>query len=182
MPHTKAEIIEDLQQIQKTLSETVQEMTPEQFTRQPETEWSASDYFKHVILSFKPFVKGLELPKEQLRANFGAPDRPLMNYAELTGKYEDILAQGFGAENYEGVTPVGFRMPEGIQDEKAYLLDTWEKAHQRLYAALENWSETDLDSHQLPHPAINLISIREMLFFTVHHNGVHTSDIQRVGA
>jgi len=77
------------------------------------------------------------------------------------------------------VTPITFRIPEGVTDVKAYLVELWQTTHANLVTALADWSEDALDRYQLPHPALNVISIREMLFFTLHHNTVHWGDIRR---
>jgi hypothetical protein len=113
---------------------------------------------------------------------FGQPDHPSMPYAELVAQYHRALARGIRAEDYPQVTPVAYRMPEGVTDEKQYLRDTWDDANQRLVAALANWDDANLDTHQLPHPAMGLITVREMLFFTVYHNTLHGNDMQQAGS
>ncbi len=61
-------------------------------------------------------------------------------------------------------------------------MQTWNESNQRLFDALQNWEEADLDRYQVPHPAIGPITMREMLFFTLHHNSLHWRDIQQAGA
>jgi uncharacterized damage-inducible protein DinB len=40
---------------------------------------------------------------------------------------------------------------------------------------IDAWEEDQLDEAQLPHPIIGKITVREMLFFTIHHNLRHAS-------
>jgi uncharacterized damage-inducible protein DinB len=43
----------------------------------------------------------------------------------------------------------------------------------RLVAALERWSDRNLDRIQLPHPILGKITAREMVFFTIYHGHHH---------
>ena len=174
---SKSDILTALHTAHKASINTITQMDNDNLFRTSETRWSSADYVKHLIMSVKPFAKGLLLPPEQLGQMFGTTDEGSMSYAELVDKYEAKMATGFGAED-TGIVPVNYRMPEGVTDEKAYLIETWDEANQRLFKALENWTEADLDTYQLPHPAIGNITIREMLFFTIHHNELHHEDIK----
>jgi hypothetical protein len=176
----KSAIIEALRQSQSELSEYVQSLSASDFEASQGDSWSASGYLKHLILSNKPFVKGLNLPKENLVTMFGEATQPSKTYEELYAIYKSRLSEGVRAENYENVTPVSYRLPEGITDEKAYFVDTWNETHERLYLALESWEEADLDKYQLPHPALNIITVREMLYFTIFHNRMHLNDIREL--
>jgi hypothetical protein len=60
-------------------------------------------------------------------------------------------------------------------------VQSWNETNQRLIAAAQQWSEAELDSLQLPHPAIGMITLREMLLFTIFHNTLHWHDIQHAG-
>ena len=181
-PHTKTDLIAQIRQVQSALAQTVEGLSAEQFDRGSVEAWSAASYLKHLILSVKPFAKALTMPKEQMQSMFGKPERTSRNYEELVAFYKQRLAEGVRAEDFNGVTPVAYRLPEGTEDVKAYLMEVWHDAHNRLLQVLDNWNEDELDSYQLPHPALGLITLREMLFFTVHHNTLHWHDIQQTQA
>lgn len=179
---TKAQIIEQLTSVRDGVAATVQSITPEQFDNGTAQAWSAASYLKHLILSVKPFAKAMNLPKEQLNKMFDKPDRPSHTFEELTAMYKQRLAEGIRAEDFDAVTPVTYRMPEGVENVKDYLVDVWNDSNNRVLTALESWDESELDTYQLPHPAVGLITMREMLFFTVYHNNLHWRDIQAAGA
>ena len=42
-----------------------------------------------------------------------------------------------------------------------------------LLEQVEAWSESDLDTYVLPHPLLENLTSREMLFFTLCHNQRH---------
>ncbi len=175
--HSKHDILTSLHTLHQASINTITQLADDDLFRASETRWSSAGYVKHLIMSMKPFAKGLLLPREQLGQMFSTTDQGSMSYAELVDNYQAKMATGFGAED-AGIVPVNYRMPEDVTDVKAYLIETWNEANQRLFNALENWTEADLDIYQVPHPAIGNITIREMLFFTIYHNELHHEDIK----
>jgi hypothetical protein len=181
MIHDKPSIVAALNDVSQSVSADLAAMTPAQFEHSVPPEWSASGYLKHLLLSVKPFVRGLGVPKLVLAGMFGKSQHPPMTYQALTEDYQRRVNEGVRAEDFSDVTPNVFRMPADLPDAKAYLSAQWDKANAELVAALGHWTEDQLDQHQLPHPAIGAISVRSMLFFTVYHNRLHAQDIRRVG-
>jgi len=180
-PQSKTEISDELQQVGKAVSETARRIPAAQLDQGTAEAWSACDYLKHLLLSVKPLAKAMNLPPAKLKGLFGEPDHPSRNYADLVAKYQARLDDGIRAEDYGAVTPVSFRMPDDVADVQEYLVKTWDEATERLIGGLAQWSEADLDGHQLLHPAMGAITVREMLFFTIYHNTMHWHDIQHVG-
>jgi uncharacterized damage-inducible protein DinB len=178
-PQTKADLVEQLSRVHHSIIDLMDGLSPARFAQEGEDSWSAAGYLKHLILSVKPFAKAMALPPAQLQSMFGQPDRPSMSYAEVVSTYQRGLAKGIRAEDYPQITPASYRMPDGVTDEKQYLRDTWDDASNRLLKALETWDDAALDTHQLPHPAMGLLTLREMLFFTVYHNSLHGEDMRR---
>lgn len=179
--YTKAELIEQLTLTQQQVHADIAAMTDSQFNAGSDQSWSAAGYLKHLILSVKPVAKALNLPLERLHSMFGQAETTPRPYAAVVAAYEARLAEGIRAEDFERVTPGFYRFPEGVTDEKAYLTQTWAESNSRLLATLEQWDELTLDSHQMPHPAIGMITVREMLFFTLFHNRLHAQDIRQAG-
>jgi hypothetical protein len=175
---TKLDILSHLSHIQQAVATLTNAMTGEQFFHDTDTRWSPAGYIKHLILSIKPVAKALNLPPDRILSLFGAPAQPSRSYDAIVAAYTARLAEGIRAEDYENVTPGFFRLPEGTTDEQRYLIDTWNDSNARLIAAVNGWDETALDTHQLPHPAIGAVTVREMLYFTIHHNTLHWRDIE----
>ncbi|MFN8529304.1 MAG: DinB family protein [Anaerolineae bacterium] len=182
--YSKSQLIDQLRQIQQDISATVQAMPLDHFNREgADGTWSASGYLKHLILSVKPLAKGLKLGSEGVMRLSGTPDHPSRTYPDLVAVYQAGIAAGVRAELSPSVVPVNYRLPEGIEAgsaaEQTYLIETWNEANDRLIAALEGWEDAQFDTHQLPHPAIGLLTVREILYFTVHHNTLHGNDIRQ---
>lgn len=180
-PQTKPEIVAQLRHAQQDVAGTVRQIEPDRFVRGSADSWSASDYLKHLLLSVQPVSKALGLPPAALKRRFGEVSHAPLTYSQITARYHVRLDEGVRAEDYENITPATFRMPEGMTDPQAGLIELWDEAHEKLFAGLENWSEADLDSVQILHPALGGISVREMLFFTLYHNRMHGNDIRVAG-
>jgi len=179
--YAKTDIAARLRNVQTAVNDTVAAMTPEQFERVTGEEWSAADYLKHLILSVKPFARVVSMPLDRLRDMFGEPDRSSMTYEAFVVLYHRRLGEGMRAELVPTVTPVEYRLPPEMTDLKATLLTAWNEGNDRLTAALDTLDEQTLDAYQLPHPAVGLVTLREMLYFTAYHNKMHWNDIKRVG-
>jgi hypothetical protein len=179
-PYTKSEIIERVQHIQQGVHDYVKALSAEKFEQHPDTSWSASGYLMHMILSLKPFIKAINLPKDKLKEMFGESASTSKPYDEVVSMYSKRIDAGIRAEDYQGVTPIAYRFPEGTTDQHAYLVQVWDESNQKFIQTLEQWSETELDQYQIPHPAVGLLTIREMSLFTIYHNTLHWNDIQAV--
>lgn len=142
------------------------------FTRQGEV-WSASDNVDHMIKAVKPIAKALKLPKIALQSVFGKVERASKTYEEICQIYRGEIAKGAKAS--------GRFLPEedvpnaDLVAVKEQQLQQLAKAMEDLVSACEQWDETALDQYQLPHPVIGNLTVREMLFFTIHHNLRHAS-------
>jgi hypothetical protein len=96
----------------------------------------------------------------------------------LRADYLSRLAQGAGAS--------GAFVPEREEVTAAQrsarqraLLMRWQRGNAQLRAAVEAWSEADLDRLLLPHPILGKITAREMLFFAIYHGHHHIAAAKR---
>ena len=65
-------------------------------------------------------------------------------------------------------------IPPIIKFEKKYeLIKKYDEQKQKLISKIEKQSEVDLDKYILPHPLLGKVTLREMLYFTIHHNEHH---------
>lgn len=176
----KYEIARRLRDIQNGLVATVSAMSETDLVRHSGYEWPAADYLKHLILSVKPLARALQLPRDRLVEMFGRPQRPSISFDELREKYKIRLAEGLRAEDVANINPVDYRYPEGMTSVKDALITAWNEGNDRMLDALDNLDETELDAYQLPHPAVGMLTLREMLYFTIEHNELHWNDIARL--
>lgn len=178
MIHTIPEIISALEEASTLVDSVATKLPKNVFFEGTESNWSSAGYLQHLILSVKPYVRGLQLPKKKLEQLFGTAKTESRNYAELVSVYHARLDAGVRAENFPNVVPSDFKYPDDVEDNKqSYLLETWRIANEQFVSALANWSEDELDSYRMIHPALGEITVREVCFFTIHHNQLHSKDI-----
>ena len=166
-------LIQDKPQIISSLNEKVDafnnyilRLNKEQFESTPNGKWSAGQNLDHLIRSIKPLQLAYGLPKFALMTLFGKTNRPSRTYDELVTKYKTKVAAG-GKASGPFIPPV-IRFEKKDELIKKYAIHT-----QNLIAKIEKQSERELDSYILPHPLLGKVTLREMLYFTIHHNEHH---------
>lgn len=162
----KSEIITALSEKVGAFNHFIEPLNKDQFEVMPNGKWSAGQNLDHLIRAIKPLQLAYGLPKFALRIMFGKTNRPSKTYDELVAKYKAKLAAGGKAS--------GPFIPPAISfDKKNELLKKYESQKQKLITKIEKQSERDLDLYILPHPLLGKVTLREMLYFTIHHNEHH---------
>lgn len=178
-PYSQEEIIAATQTVGTYVGDFFSGLSPERFTYETEGVWSAQSNLQHMLLSLKPLAKAISMSPDRLEKMFGRSDRSSEDYDVIVQHYQKKLEEGLRAEG-SGFEPVGYRMPEDVEDVQAYLLEEWHKTIEKYLAAIDEWSDTDLDAYLLPHPAVPDMTVREMLMFTLYHNIHHVEDVTRL--
>jgi hypothetical protein len=164
--HDKPEIISALNKNVDAFNNYIVPLNKEQFEATPGGKWSAGQNLDHLIRSIKPLQPAYGLPKFVLRIMFGKTNRPSRTFDELVTKYKTKLADGGRAS--------GPFIPRFISFEKKdELIKKYNEQKQKLITKVEKQSENDLDAYILPHPLLGKVTLREMLYFTIHHNEHH---------
>jgi hypothetical protein len=164
--NNKLEIIAALNEKVNAFNQFILPMNKEQFEATPGGKWSAGQNLDHLIRSIKPLQLAYTLPKFVLKMMFGKTNRPSRTYDELVVKYKTKLAAG-------GQASGPFIPPVILIEKKDALLKKYEEQKQKLIAKIQKQNEEDLDVYILPHPLLGKLTLREMLFFTIHHNEHH---------
>lgn len=137
-----------------------------QFESNVDGKWSAGQNLDHLIRSTKPLVLAYGLPKFVLKWIYGKANRPSKNFEALVNKYKLKLLAGGAASGRFVPAPVAF-------NQKQKLIKKYDGLKKDLLKKLNHWKEKDLDDYILPHPLLGKLTLREMLFFTIHHNEHH---------
>ena len=91
------------------------------------------------------------------------------SYAEIQALYQRALSMG--ARAFGPFLPT----PGGTQAEA---VAEYSGSTELLTRACLHWSQPELDHYAMPHPVLGLLSVREMLFFTVYHNQHHLNGVR----
>jgi G:T/U-mismatch repair DNA glycosylase len=164
--HNKPQIISALNEKIDIFNSYILSLNQVQFVATPNGKWSAGQNLDHLIRAIKPLQLAYGLPKFALLILFGKTNRPSRTYEELVTKYKTKLLAGGKAS--------GPFIPPTINFEKREnLIKKYNEQKQKLIARIEKQSEKDLDVYILPHPLLGKVTLREMLYFTIHHNEHH---------
>lgn len=169
--YNKQEMAAALEEKINAFNNFIASMNKEQFETTPGDKWSAGQNLDHLIRAIRPLQLAYSLPKFLLKMMFGKANRPSRTYEELVQKYKNKLAEGGRASGPFIPPSISFK-------QKDSLIKKYEQHKQRLISKIEKQSEEDLDKYILPHPLLGKLTLREMLFFTIHHNEHHLELLQ----
>jgi hypothetical protein len=153
-------------------------LSASEFMLRVDEAWTPAEQLAHLNSAVSAVARGFGISRLVLRIRFGASRRESRTFDALRDDYLTRLAGGGRASG-------GFVPPrEDLGDEQSLvrqreLLGRWQRVNGRLQAALRGWREPQLDRIQLPHPILGKITAREMLFFTIYHDGHHVKATKR---
>jgi DinB superfamily len=137
-------------------------------------KWSAAEHLGHLILSAVPVGGVLKQETKEQLASFGFAEQVSRSYSDLLKAYQARLDAGQQADPK--------RMPD-VSDlrSKAEMLQNWNGILQKILSRIDDWVEEDLDKYRVPHPALGLVTVRELLLFTIFHTKHHTQILMNRG-
>lgn len=135
-------------------------MTEDEYTFQFQEKWSAAHQLEHIVLCVQPLVQVYGMNPTAIEQMFGRTNRPNRSYEELKDLYIQKLEAG-------GKAPESF-LPkvQGTKDQLLYTLNQLIEEFQQEIIALD---EFELETLQIPHPLLELISLKEMAYNAIYH-------------
>lgn len=168
----KASIQQGLREAMSAVTDWVESQPPEHFEKGPEGRWSVGQHLEHLVRSVQPVALGMATPRPILRLFTGAVSRPGMSYTAVLEGYEATLEAGGKASGRYDPPPIAAtRRPRIVARHRALCAT--------LVKRIGRWPEEALDCHGAPHPLMGLLSLREVLFFTIHHHDHHFATLTR---
>jgi hypothetical protein len=177
-PFTKAELSEAFTTADKAITDFAAGLVPERFFAHPPGVWSVGENVQHLILTVGPVAKAVLIPREKLSKRFGLSERPSRRYSAIRAEYEGVLEGGLDAPPQ--FVPLLDGLPPDPKTGQEQLISGWRALSQQMRTDLDGWTETELDTYQLPHLFFGMMTMREMLFFTLYHNLHHLDYAQRL--
>jgi hypothetical protein len=173
-PATKEDILTQLREMHRASMSFWNGFSTDAFFAPVGNGWSPAGNVRHLNKALQPLIQGLKLPRLVPRVLFGKSHEPSRSYAVVRDTYLAILGQGAGAGKFG---PEPFQPQCDAEAQRAKLMAKHEAIAKSLTAAIEGWSEEDLDHYRFPHPLLGKMTVREMLFFTVYHNTHHPRSV-----
>ena len=165
-PFTKTDIIQELGASFNEITNFIQQIPEEEFTKTRGDKWSIAENLSHLIKGNQAIASGLKLPKLTFRG-FGKPNRPVRAYQEVVDRYLEKL-------KLAQIDPNPFAPKSESSFLREEMLEHWMTIDEKMRNRIEKkWEEKDLDNYLMPHPLMGKLMAREMLFFTIFHNHHH---------
>lgn len=152
-------------------------LTDDEFVLRVDGAWTPEEHLMHLNSAISAVAKGFGANRWLLRLRFGRAQQPSRSFDEVRADYHSRLAAGGRASG--GFIPKVQDESRAVATRRAEVLARWQRVNARLRDAAANWSETDLDRIQLPHPLLGKITGREMLYFAVYHNSHHIANAKK---
>ena len=169
----KNEIISLLRKNHESFTFMIRSLDEDRFLFTVNNKWSAGQQAEHILRSIKPVRLAFTLPRVALQMIFGRSNRPSKTFEALVEKYKDKLAAGGKASARYIPKPVLFKDREDIC---ASILNV----NESICRKLNNCSEAELDKYILPHPLLGKLTLREMLYFNIHHVKHHEDSVREM--
>lgn len=169
---SKPEIIQGLRDSLGGLAGWIEAQPQARFTQGPAGKWTLGQHLEHLVRSVQPLTQGLMAPKFILGLLYGTAKRPSHSYARVCADYEQALDDGGKA--------MGKFIPPAVPLEKRNALLIQHRAEtEKLIKLVEKCSDAQLDKYGAKHPLIGWLTLRELLFFTIHHHDHHLDTLKR---
>jgi hypothetical protein len=173
-PFGREELRRDLGAVRGWAGELWESFAAAEFFAPLGEAWSPADNVRHLVKSNRPVAGALRFPKAAVLLRFGPTWRPSRSSGSLRSTYQEALGAGLQAGRF---APRPLEPAEQNAAERRRILDEWSASLVDLAANLESWSERALDRLRLPHPGLGLLTVREMILFTIYHNVHHASAV-----
>jgi len=169
---TQKKIIEQLHLAFSDVANTAKLFSEETFFQRPATgKWSVAENAEHLILSVKPLA-GLFGQPETMLEKWGKTTRPQGNYDKVVAVYlEKVGNVGVGFPSFT---------PSNTITSKQELVDELDAVNNKFLVRASLLTEMELDTYQVPHPLIGMLTCREFLYFTHYHTMRHCGTMKQL--
>jgi hypothetical protein len=171
MRKSKDEIINELQESFNSLISVSSAVKDEFYNVSKNNKWTPAENIAHLVNATKMTSLAFTLPKFLHVMLYGKPQRTSHGYTKIIDNYQRKLQ--------DGAVATGVYVPKKINYAKADLHEKLKREGNKLVTAIDKkWSDEQLDHYQISHPILGLLTVRELAYFTIYHNGHHQGTIE----
>lgn len=170
-PFAREDLVQAISEVEHDVAIFFESLSPDEWECRVGSAWTPAEHLDHLNIAVSAVARGFAMSRLLLRLRFGRARRASRRYEVLRADYQARLATGVGATG--PFVPPRNHSVENDSIRQQRLLMRWHRVNERLRNALSQWSESDLDRLQLPHPILGKLTAREMVFFTIYHGGHH---------
>ncbi len=169
----KQEIISKLRASFDDAIAATQKVSEANFNVSKNNKWTAGENMAHLGVSAKMTCMAYTLPKIAPALLYGKTKDGSRSYQQVVDFYLSKLNDGAKAS--------GVYVPAKTNYEKQRIIESLQKYRDKLANAVaDKWSEEQLDTYRIAHPVLGKLTARELLYFTIYHNGHHTKTVNEL--
>ena len=171
MRKSKEEIINELKGSFDSLIAISSSVDDASYNVSKNNKWTPAENIAHLVNATKMTSLAFTLPKFLHVVLYGKPQRTSHGYSKLVDNYQKKLL--------DGAVATGVYVPKKNNYIKTELHQKLKREGDKLVAAIDKkWSDEQLDHYQISHPILGLLTVRELAYFTIYHNGHHKNSIE----
>ena len=175
-PRTTDELLSGLDSLHRETTAFLGELSTAEFLAPQGEHWSPAEHVRHLVTAVRAVAQGLAMPKLLLMLRFGVTFRGSRSFEEVRDLYGAALAAGGkAAGRYD---PAARQIDMEPEDQRAFVMQRWQSAGDELDSAIRAWPEKSLDRYRAKHPLLGMMTVRELLYFTLYHNAHHARRIR----
>jgi hypothetical protein len=156
----RREIVLELKVSYMEFMAVINDMTEAEYTYQFQDKWSAAHQLEHIVLCVEPLVQVYGMNPTAIEQMFGKTDRPNKSYEDLKDLYISKLQGG-------GKAPDSF-LPK-VQLSREELIYTLHQLIEEFQQEILALDENELETILIPHPLMELITLKEMAYNAIYH-------------
>ena len=130
-------------------------------------KWTISQHIVHLIKSMEAVNKAFKFPGFVLSYKFGTCNRDERNFEALKDKYESKL------KALQVTTPSRYSSSSIPTESQSALMNELGRQTEIMQKHLKKRSDKALSKYILPHPLLGMLSLREMIAFSIIHMDHH---------
>lgn len=169
---SKRDIQAGIRQAIDEVMSTVAPVTDARFFDPLDTgKWSVAETLQHLYLVIRGLNRILPGPREVFE-QWGKAERPSRSFEDLKQAYRAV--SGTPRKAPDQVAP----RAADLDTDRQTITNRFVSAHQAVADSLDGWSEDELDTYQIPHLVLGLMTVRELLYFMILHLYHHLTPTQ----
>jgi len=141
------------------------------FEKSAKKSWSIAENIQHLILTTKPLTFLFKRTEIMLQT-WGNSNRK-------SGEYSDIKELYVTRIGTPGYTTKAYKPAKNDVKLEDLILD-FRSTNKKLIQRTNLLTDKELDTYQIPHPLIGLITCKEFLYFTLYHTIHHKKTIMEI--
>lgn len=174
-PGSTEELRAELRKLHGRITSSLDEFTTEEFSTKQGEHWSPAEHIRHLSTAVRAVVRGMAAPRLLLALRFGLSFEGSRSFEQVRDSYRAALAAGGKASGL--YDPASRKIDLKPEDLRRFVMQRWAQTDDELDSAIASWRHRALDRYRAKHPLLGLMTIRELLYFTLYHNAHHARRI-----